>query len=391
MSRHLFSRVDRQVALLLGVMLFLSSFAIYVVSTEIFRDSTLKTVAARAEKIHHYIEFHVKSENFLALTGWDQVRNQNVKGIENQLDAMRSLARLNYLYSARRDDDGTIDYAVDFQQEGARSFFYPSASIGKDVRNGLDRALNGQVVLPARILDTDRGHVFLAFFPLRDHSSGMVIGSVGLEFPAENEYETFGNLKVGMFLTCSGFFLLALLLSFLAFRRIWNPIRILSTTDALTGLRNRSALEFDRHNLNMNANGCAADCTVLVVDINNLKLVNDSLGHDMGDRCIRAAGKAILSVVNENVTGYRIGGDEFVIFHLGEGNPEDLVRRIKEKFEPFRKSIKVPVALAVGMAAFDAAQDRELYDTQKRADFAMYKDKVELKVHDRESGSELDR
>lgn len=95
--------------------------------------------------------------------------------------------------------------------------------------------------------------------------------------------------------------------------------------------------------------------------------------------------------MNENVTGYRIGGDEFVIFHLGEGDPEDLVRRIKEKFEPFRKSIKVPVALAVGMAAFDAAQDRELYDTQKRADFAMYKDKVELKVHDRESGFELDR
>lgn len=111
----------------------------------------------------------------------------------------------------------------------------------------------------------------------------------------------------------------------------------------------------------------------------------------MGARCIRAAGKAILSVVNENVTGYRIGGDEFVIFHLGEGDPEDLVRRIKEKFEPFKKSIKVPVALAVGMAAFDAAQDRELYDTQKRADFAMYKDKVKLKVYDRESGFELDR
>ena len=391
MSRRMFSRVDRQVALLLGVMLFLSSFAIYMVSTEIFRDSTLKTVAARAEKIHYYIEFHVKSENFLALTGWDDVQTENVDGIEQQLDTMRSLARLNNIYSARRDVDGTIDYAVDFQPEGTKSLAYPQSSMDSVVRDGLDRALNGQVVCPAKILDTVRGHVFLAFFPLHDHANGKVIGSVGLEFPAENEFETFGNLKVGMFLTCSGFFLLTLLLSFLAFRRIWNPIRILSTTDALTGLRNRSALEFDRHNLNMNANGCAADCTVMVVDINNLKFVNDSLGHDMGDRCIKAAGKAILSVVNENVTGYRIGGDEFVIFHLGEGDPEDLVRRIKEAFEPFRKTIKVPVALAVGMAAFDAAQDRELYDTQKRADFAMYKDKVELKVHDRENGFELDR
>ena len=230
----MFSRVDRQVALLLGVMLFLSSFAIYVVSTEIFRDSTLKTVAARAEKIHYYIEFHVKSENFLALTGWDDVQTENVDRIEQQLDTMRSLARLNNIYSARRDVDGTIDYAVDFQPEGTKSLAYPKSSMDSIVRDGLDRALNGQVVRPAKILDTVRGHVFLAFFLLHDHVSGKVIGSVGLEFPAENEYETFGNLKVGMGITCAGFFILALLLSFLAFRRIWNPIRILSTTDALT-------------------------------------------------------------------------------------------------------------------------------------------------------------
>lgn len=59
MSRRIFSRVDRQVSILLGVVLFLSSFAIYLVSTEIFRQSMVQTLVNRVSNIHHYIDAHV--------------------------------------------------------------------------------------------------------------------------------------------------------------------------------------------------------------------------------------------------------------------------------------------------------------------------------------------
>ena len=46
----------------------------------------------------------------------------------------------------------------------------------------------------------------------------------------------------------------------------------------------------------------------------------------------------------------------------------------------------MPVSLAMGWASFDGAQDRELSDTQKRDDSAMYKDKLQIKARDRENG-----
>ena len=58
---------------------------------------------------------------------------------------------------------------------------------------------------------------------------------------------------------------------------------------------------------------------------------------------------------------------------------------------PRGKAVEVPVSLAMGWASFDGAQDRELSDTQKRDDSAMYKDKLQIKARDRENGWTCDR
>ena len=69
-----------------------------------------------------------------------------------------------------------------------------------------------------------------------------------------------------------------------------------------------------------------------------------------------------------------------------DADAADLARRVKAAFEPFGKAVEVPVSLAMGWASFDGAQDRELSDTQKRDDSAMYKDKLQIKARDRENG-----
>ena len=70
---------------------------------------------------------------------------------------------------------------------------------------------------------------------------------------------------------------------------------------------------------------------------------------------------------------------------------QQIARRVKTAFEPFGKAVEVPVSLAMGWASFDGAQDRELSDTQKRDDSAMYKDKLQIKARDRENGWTCDR
>ena len=53
--------------------------------------------------------------------------------------------------------------------------------------------------------------------------------------------------------------------------------------------------------------------TVVVIDLNNLKLANDRLGHDIGDACIMNAAKILRNMETSKITAYRYGGDEFVM------------------------------------------------------------------------------
>lgn len=75
-----------------------------------------------------------------------------------------------------------------------------------------------------------------------------------------------------------------------------------------------------------------------------------------------------------------------MLFVSRDADAADLARRVKTAFELFGKAVEVPVSLAMGWASFEGAQDRELSDTQKRDDSAMYKDKLQIKARDHENG-----
>lgn len=385
MPRNVFSRVDRQVSILLAVVLFLSSLAIYLVSTEIFRQSMVQTLVNRVSNIHHYIDAHVTTESFTEVNTREDMHKESYVLLKDEMTNVRNLTDIRYLYTAKRADDGRLIYVVDGLPESTPDFRYPGDLIEPEIQEDLSRALRGTVVLPDRIIDTDWGHIFIAYYPLHDADNKKIVGAIGIELPAEIEHQAFVRLRQAVSVTCGGFFLLALLSSLIIFRRISNPLyRDLSNTDMMTGLKNRNAFETDRNNLNVS--GRAVDYTVLVIDLNNLKLANDLLGHDVGDQCIMEAAKAIRSVEGEGVTGYRIGGDEFVLFVMKGRSAAELAQRVKASFEPFRPTVAVPVSLAVGWAAFDKKLDKRLSDTQKRADANMYKDKLELKAQERGIG-----
>ena len=110
-----------------------------------------------------------------------------------------------------------------------------------------------------------------------------------------------------------------------------NPLyRDMANTDFMTELKNRNSYETDRQNLDAKKkwNGL----TVAVIDVNNLKLVNDRLGHAVGDDCIVNAARVLQSVESQKVTAYRYGGDEFILLLENYPEPEKLLVRVKEKF-----------------------------------------------------------
>lgn len=157
----------------------------------------------------------------------------------------------------------------------------------------------------------------------------------------------------------------------------------MSNTDFMTNLKNRNAYEVDRDN--WTSQKTLSQLTVVVVDLNNLKLANDQLGHDVGDACIIHAAKILHKLENRKTTAYRYGGDEFILLMEDQPDPMPLLLKAKKEFCKYGSELKIPVALAIGVAQFDKSRDHTIADTQKRADEQMYQDKLKIKAYERQN------
>ena len=154
----------------------------------------------------------------------------------------------------------------------------------------------------------------------------------------------------------------------------------LAYTDSLTGLNNKLAyLELEEKIENNISSKDSVELSVVVLDLNDLKLTNDTLGHEKGDEYLVKAGSLICEYF-PNSKVFRIGGDEFAIILDGQ----DYLDRYKivEKFNAqMEKNIKdsVNVLIAIGIADYDEKIDTSYQSVFERADKAMYQRQDELK------------
>ena len=164
-----------------------------------------------------------------------------------------------------------------------------------------------------------------------------------------------------------------------ALREAEESLRHQALHDALTGLPNRSLL-MDR----LDHAICAAQrnqhpLTLLFIDLDRFKLVNDTLGHDAGDELLKVVAQRVGHCVRSSDTLARLGGDEFVLL-LPNAMPDDvllrLIRRIRSAVArplPWGGH-EISVTCSIGCCTFpeDGADAATLL---KRADSAMYRAK----------------
>ena len=112
-------------------------------------------------------------------------------------------------------------------------------------------------------------------------------------------------------------------------------LEALTLADPLTGLGNRRALERELARTMLRSRRLDHPLALLYMDVDDLKQVNDRFGHASGDDTLRAVGHAVRLCSRDGTdSGYRVGGDEFVIIVLaGRAGAEILARRIDETFQ----------------------------------------------------------
>jgi diguanylate cyclase (GGDEF)-like protein/putative nucleotidyltransferase with HDIG domain len=154
-----------------------------------------------------------------------------------------------------------------------------------------------------------------------------------------------------------------------------------SHTDPLTGLPNRRALDLQFESGLVRATRAKSSIGVVVLDLDRLKEINDTYGHEAGDRALRAVGAVLRSTVRQNDLCARFAGDEFVVI-MWDCSPEHEARRMLElqsaiaahPFEP-RPGVRVCLSISAGTARFpvDGSTFEELLVV---ADERMYHDKA---------------
>ncbi len=206
------------------------------------------------------------------------------------------------------------------------------------------------------------------FFPLMPYYSiGFLLGICLLHtFVVENEKEEYRKALEE-----------ALDREYQQKRELGSAIQM-AYTDPLTGIKNKHAYIEAEEKMNQRiADRSVHEFAVMVFDLNGLKHINDTKGHDMGDKFIKAASKLICDKF-KHCPVYRIGGDEFAIIMEGEDYENRTRLQMEFDREIDENLISGGVVVSSGQSDYFAGQDDSINSVFERADMLMYQRKRSL-------------
>ncbi|MEE2950271.1 MAG: EAL domain-containing protein [Pseudomonadota bacterium] len=156
-----------------------------------------------------------------------------------------------------------------------------------------------------------------------------------------------------------------------------EKLMLLAHHDTLTGLANRRHL-LDRISETIASQGRAS---VILIDLDNFKEVNDSLGHGVGDMLLEAVAIRLTASVPEDFLAARLGGDEFAIFIPDCGDPLIVDSTAAEILSAFQRPFEIAdqlfhIGLSIGAALFPT-HGRDAEELLASADFALLRAKQE--------------
>ncbi len=175
-----------------------------------------------------------------------------------------------------------------------------------------------------------------------------------------------------------GFFL-SMALAVMMFREKQLELMRLARTDALTGLQNRQSMDHVAEREMQHATATGESLSLILLDVDHFKRVNDEYGHQAGDRVLQAVAECVGGRIRGRDTGFRFGGEEFLIILPGAtlDQAAGVAERMRQSLAGTRINLgDCGVRLTASFGVVEWQKKRESWDELlKRADAALYEAK----------------
>ncbi|MCR5815297.1 MAG: diguanylate cyclase [Ruminococcus sp.] len=364
----------------------------------IYNKSLLEQVNGRMLDVANTAAHLINGDELEKLSAEDK-GSESYKKIYDTLRSFQDSMQLDYIYAIEKTDDGAFVITIDPDQEDPSEW-------GEEIEttDALKKAAKGTADVDNVATSDEWGRFYSAYSPIFN-SQGKVVGMVGVDFNADWYESMLDNHKLIITITSmialTAAMALGLILHTFNIERYRKKQTLefeetiqeqkqelgsaiqLAYTDPLTGVKNKHAyLEaIERINKGI-SDSTIKEFGVIVFDLNGLKVINDTLGHEEGDKYIRQGCSLICSRFCHSPV-FRIGGDEFTVILEGSdyNERESLLAAFDELIELNQKTDAVVVS--TGMDIYNKQTDGEFSDVFERADKKMYDRKVYLKSNGR--------
>lgn len=368
-----------QVAILLICTLVLATpVAIYynnlynIVIAEVAKDAEDTAIA-----IARFIELDV--EPFRALVevkdylpgNYDEAYYQKMLAV---FASIRSDTKANYVFAEKKISETEIAYLLD-GEDPQSEFFSPIGTVDTLAPDEARAFTEGIHIASGLVRDPVWGDFLTGFAPVKDPNTGEVLGLVGVDYSAEYILDILASLRLWMIVATS----FTILLAYLMVNAILLSRAKSLNTDDLTKLSSKRFMHIRLKEQTNESSHSHDPFSVLVIDIDDFKVVNDRFGHIVGDKTLELVADAIQANTRGMDTASRFGGDEFVILlpHTNKEQARTIASRVLNGIRSIDTNALYnggnPLSVSIGVAEWVKSIDPKALLEQ--ADQAMYRAK----------------
>lgn len=293
---------------------------------------------------------------------------------EGYYDRMQNIFRkikretgVGFIYTMKRASDHQVMYLLDGEDPESDGFS-PLGSIDR-MSSYEERVLQGEGPVRTGMLEWGNWGDYLSGFAPIIGSSGQIIGIVGVDMGLQEVHALMGKVNYAIFLVV---IMMTLVVTFYAFRMLQDRA-VAYNQDYLTKLSSRRHHDIQLESRVDRIRRKGGELSIMMIDLDNFKNINDQFGHEAGDRMLRHVAEIIKGNLRRSDISSRIGGDEFNII-LPDTDLEE-ARQVAWRIvrEISQSTLGLNVSVSIGVAAWE--KDMSAYDVSRLADQAMYKSK----------------